>query len=380
VNLAAAAAAAPPAQTYGARDVCNAPQIRAAIDRRSASRADPAEIAQWMHSHFFRYVIGNFQAAAPAVVRIDGMAAARQHLGASVPPWVAARLNAGGKTGAPGMWWIDPGGAALCELEQRLLEFLGSRAGTPLQGKLMRVNAIQALAWWEREHRQFEARQQSGWRAHQPDAVALRWQGQGGAFVELLPTSPNFRAELAYESQGMRHCVGQFGNRRKLTGGYGEHYASACEAGQLRIFSYRTGQAQPRMTISALVRAGGALEIDQIKGRQNRPPVAKYHAELLAFLQFLPTLEATPPDALAIDLVRLPGGWTRVQDIADEAGQLALFARYPGKLALTAAASPLVCWLALASAPQLARPPAGSAARAALELAAPGRAAQGAPA
>ncbi|MDR1968977.1 MAG: hypothetical protein LBQ32_09860 [Burkholderiaceae bacterium] len=367
-----AASAAPdaPAQTYGARDVCNAPQIRAAIGRRSAARGDPTPVAQWMNSHFFRYVVGNFQAGAPALARIDSLAAARQRLGVDLPPWVAARLAAGStKAGASELWWIDPDSAALCQLEQRLLEFLGSRQGTPLQGKLMRVNAVQALALWEREHQAFEARQQSGWRTHQPDAVAVRWQGQGGAFVELLAVSPHFRAELAYESQGMRHCVGQFGNRRKLTGGYGEHYAAACEAGRMRIFSYRTGQAQPRMTLSAWVKDGGALEIEQIKGRQNRPPVAKYHADLLAFLRFLPTIEATPNDALAIDLVRLPAGWLPVREIAQEEQQLALFARYPDKLALVPAASPLVRWLALARAPEMARPPAGSAARAALALA-----------
>jgi hypothetical protein len=59
----------------------------------------------------------------------------------------------------------------------------------------------------------------------------------------------------------------------------------------------------------------------------------------------------------------------RVCDIVDESQQLELFARHPGKLALTPAASPLVRWLALARTPQVARPPTGSAPWAALELA-----------
>ncbi len=362
------------AQTYGARDVCNAPQMRAAIDRRSQARGDEAAIAQWMSSHFFRYVVGNFQADAPALVRIDSMAAARERMGLQMPPWIEPRLGSGAaaqRADAPAIWWIDPDGAELLALEQRLLEFLGSRRGTPLEGKLMRVNAVQALAQWAQEHQAIEARQLSGWRVHQPGAVAERWRGEGdaGVFVELLAHMPGFRAELAYESQGMRHCIGQFGNRRKLSGGYGEHYAEACEAGRMRIFSYRTGQAQPRMTINAWVREGGVLEVEQIKGRQNRPPVEKYHRDVLAFLRSLPTTDTTPTDALQIDLVRLPAGWVRVQDIASEPDQLALFARHPDKLALVRDASPLVRWLALAHAPGQVRAPEGSAQQATLTLA-----------
>jgi hypothetical protein len=354
------------AQTYGARDVANAPGIKAAIARRSAARGDTADIAQWLASHFFRYVVGNLQADAPAIVPIADRATAREKLGNDIPVWINARLNENGKTAIPQkpIWWIDPEAGAVREVEQRLLE-----------GKLMRVNAMQALATWEAEHRAFEARQLAGWREHQPDAVRVVWRpdhGGDGEFVELRPDSPRLREELAYESQCMRHCVGQFGNRRKLTGGYGEHYAAACEQGRMRLFSYRTGapdRPQPRITISAFVRPGGLLEIEQIKGKQNRPPVAKYHADVLAFLQSLPTAEATPPDALAIDLVRLPGGWTRVADITDEAGQLALFSRHPDKLALVASPGPLVQWLSMARTPQQVQAPAGTALAEALALA-----------
>ena len=136
------------------------------------------------------------------------------------------------------------------------------------------------------------------------DAVKLIWRGEGGDFVEMQPASAQLREELAYESQCMRHCVGQFGNRRKLSGGYGEHYAASCEQGRMRLFSYRTGQSQPRITISAHVKADGQLEIEQIKGKQNRPPVDKYHADLLAFLQSLPTTEVTPHVMIARRLIR----------------------------------------------------------------------------
>ncbi|MGP1630654.1 MAG: hypothetical protein ACTS5V_11990 [Giesbergeria sp.] len=348
--------------TSGARDMANAPAIKAAIASRSAERGDSADIQKWLASHFFRYVVGHLQADAPAMVRIDTLATAQQKLGGSIPDWIDRRLKDSGKHGSPDapIWWIDPDSRAVQEVEHRLVEFLSTRADTPLEGKLMRVNALQALAQWAAEHQAMEARQLSGWRTHQPEAVQVVWQGADGEFVEMLPKSPQLREELAFESQCMRHCVGQFGNRRKLTGGYGEHYAASCEQGRMRLFSYRTGQSQPRITLSAVVKEDGQLEIEQIKGKQNRPPVDKYHADVLAFLQSLPTTEDTPNDALTIGLVRLPSGWMRAADIASEPDQLALFARHPEKLALVAAPSPLVQWLALAHTPQQVNAPVGS--------------------
>ena len=360
-------------QTYAARDVANAPEIKAAIAQRSAARGDSAEVAQWLASHFFRYVVGNAQLAAPAMQALDSLATAQARLGNKVPAWIQTRLHDSEKGGIPQatIWWMDADSMAVREVEQRLVEFLNTRAGTPLEGKLMRVNAMQALAQWEAEHQAFEAKQLAGWREHQPEAVAVVWRGEGGDFVEMLPKSPKLREELAFESQCMRHCVGQFGNRRKLSGGYGEHYAASCEQGKMRLFSYRTGadHAQPRITISAVVQADGRLDIEQIKGKQNRPPVDKYHADVLGFLQSLPTGDDTPNDALAIDLVRLPSGWTRVADIATEADQLALFAHHPDKLALVAQPSPLVQWLTLARTPEAVQAAPGSAVAQTLQLA-----------
>ncbi|ARU03814.1 hypothetical protein CCO03_03155 [Comamonas serinivorans] len=363
------------AQTYGARDVANAPDIKAAIVRRSAARGDSADVAAWLRSHFYRFVVGNLQAEAPAMQRLDSLDTAQRLLGINIPVWIKSRLQDNGNSPIPqsNIHWIDPESAPVREAELRLVEFLSTRAGTPLAGKLMRVNALQALAQWEAEHQAFEARQLAGWRNHQPQAIRLLWQAPegGGAFVELRPDSPQLREELAYESQCMRHCVGQFGNRRKLTGGYGEHYAAACEQGRMRLFSYRAGpdHSQPRITLSALVKPDGRLEVEQIKGKQNRPPVAKYHADVLAFLQSLNTCEATPHDALAIDLVRLPSGWTRVADVTGEADQLALFARHPDKLARVIAPSPLVQWLSAARTPDQVLAPADGALAQTLQLA-----------
>ncbi|MEO8248994.1 MAG: hypothetical protein ABI589_06460 [Burkholderiales bacterium] len=420
------ASAAPP---YAPRDVINAPAIKRAIEARSRERSDAPDIAAWLLNHFYRHVVGNLAAPAPAVQAVESVENARRlHHPASVPDWALKRLsqansaaknndangsddgnqgarsrddksffanrdarksdnhrdtvgNPSGDAGlddthgltgdathsvghdvarnamhddkhdahnnAPksGLWWIDPQSEPLLALEQRLLEFLGSRAGTALEGKLIRINCPQALAQWEAEHAAFAARVTAGWRDSTPDAVAPVWQGEHGAFVELLPTHSALRAEMAYESQMMRHCLGQFAQRRALTGGYGEHYAAACEAGTLRLFSYRTGQALPHITISADVRDDGMLVIDQIKGKQNRPPIARYQGEVRAFLNSLPTSGKAPADALRMGLVRVAGGWLHASEVTREEDQLAVLAQAPSLIAELPHPSPLMQWL-----------------------------------
>ncbi|QTD44264.1 hypothetical protein [Ottowia testudinis] len=346
-----------PAASYAPRDVLNAPALKAAIAERSAARRDAPEVAQWLGSHFYRHAVGNFTAPAPALVPLHSLAQWQSLTGeATAPDWVVRKFEAlapAEGTSLPTLWWIDPQSRDLIKLEKQLLEFLNSRQGTALQGKLMRITAPQALALWHAEHTLMQAKAAAGWREHQPDAVQTLWRGEQGALVEFLPASPHLRAELAYESQCMRHCLGQFQQRKALRGGYGENYASACEQGRMRLFSYRTGQQQPRITISAQVQPDGRLAIDQIKGKQNRAPVDKYRDEVVAFLNHLPTDGADGcGDALAMGIVWQQGAWCHVSDLRDPAAQLALVQRQPELLASLSSLPPLLQWLAAARAPQ----------------------------
>ncbi|WKB55510.1 hypothetical protein [Eleftheria terrae] len=348
-------ATALPRGGYAPRDVLNAPALKAAIDRRSRARCDAEPVREWLLNHFFRHVVGNLQAPPPAVQPVSTLAQARQLLApAALPPWVSKAIETRKAAASPALWWVDPEGAELLALELRLVEFLGSRQGTPLEGKLMRVNGPQAIALWAAEHAAIEAQADAGWRRHQPEAVRQVWQGRHGVFVELLPHSPGLRAEMAYESQLMRHCLGQFANRKALQGGYGEHYAAACESGRLRLFSYRSLQQQPHITISAWVGAqDGRLAIDQIKGKQNRPPVSRYQEEVIGFLNSLDTTADTPPDAAGMGVVRLQRGWCPVSQAHDAGEQLQLVKRYPALVQALPQPSALVQWLVAARQPEL---------------------------
>ena len=337
---------------YLARNVVNAPELKARISARSRERGDSPEIAAWLHNHFYRYLVGNFNTPPEAVQAITTTEALQQRYAAGAPAWALALLaRKAGPEAWPAesaLWWISPDHESVLALERQLLEFLQSRQGTSLEGMLARINCPQALERWAQEHQAFEAQQLAGWRQHQPQAIQAVWQGSQGEFVELLPGSGVLREEMAYESQMMRHCLGQFANRRQLTGGYGEHYAEGCEQGRMRIFSYRTGQGQPRITINAWLQPDGRLRIDQIKGKQNRPPIDRYRADVIAFLNQLNTSEDTPDDALGMRLLRTTGttpGWHAVETLRSEAEHLQIWQRQPRLLAHIPQASPLLQWL-----------------------------------
>ncbi|MDQ1833459.1 hypothetical protein [Massilia scottii] len=344
------AAATGRASAYGARDVVNAPALKQAIARRSAQRGDAPDVAAWLANHFFRYAVGNLDAPEPALARIASSAQARSLFAPGpIPDWVADRLRL---AEGDAMWWVAPDGAELLAMEAKLVEFLGARQGTALEGKLQRINCRQALALWNAEHAAFEAKSAAGWREHQPGAVATRWEGEAGNVLELLGSSPLLRAEMAFESQVMRHCLGQFSDRRQLSGGYGEHYAAACEAGKMRLFSYRGRNGHAHITISANIAADGRLQLDQIKGKHNRPPVERYHGELLAFLRSVDSDVHTPPDALSMGMVRLPSGWAMVEDARGEADQLFIAHHFPALFRRLPAPSVLAQWIAAARAPE----------------------------
>ncbi|KWA11013.1 hypothetical protein WL26_17905 [Burkholderia cepacia] len=352
---------------YAPRNALNADALKAAIAARSTARGDADAVRAWLLNHFYRHVVANFEPART----IGSLDDARQALGNAAPPaWVARRFGADAKTIgeadagrlAP-VVWVDPGDPQLLALETTLVEFLESRKGTGLDGKLDRVNCPQALAMWEREHAEMAARIARGWRESQPDALRTWCETANGRFVEFLPDSALLRAEMAFESYVMRHCLGQFADRQALTGGYGGRYAEAIEARALRLLSFRDASGQPHITIGVAVRADGGLDVDQVKGKQNRPPVERYVDDVLACLNTLGTTDNTPPDCIALGVVHTASGWCRIEDVTDAASQARLVARHPQLFGRLAEPTPTVEWLVAARQPELlqARPPrAGS--------------------
>lgn len=337
--------------SYAPRDVANAPAIKQFIKQRSATRQDSPEIEQWLLNHFYRHVIGNFNPIdknACFVIK-DMQQAQSLFLPNPTPNWVITKF----KSSQPSeVFWIDPQHVEILALETKLVEFLNSRQGTSLEGKLLKINCQQALQQWQTEHDLITKWLNIGKQSHHPNAVKLFLQTSHGAFYELLPHSDDFRAEMAYESQHMQHCLGQFAQRNLLKGGYGEHYASSAEAGKLRIFSYRVGNL-PRITISVEVNDNGNLSIDQLKGKQNRPPIEKYQEPVINFLSKLNIHDNTiNDDVIAMNIVQIHGQWQLANKITSEVDKLYLLQHYPNLANQLILDTPLLQWLSIVHHPE----------------------------
>ena len=126
----------------------------------------------------------------------------------------------------------------------------------------------------------------------------------------------------------------------------------------MRLFSYRTGAAQPRITVNAFVQKDGKLKIEQIKGKQNRPPIARYVPDVVTLLNHLPLNDEVPEDAVAMGIVRRPpdvllahpelAPWCSVQELQTDNEQLWLMQQYPSLLPQLNLQSPLMQWMVAA--------------------------------
>jgi len=263
------------AADYRPRDVINAPQLREALLQRSRLRDDHPALSHWLANHFWRALIGSF-AGALRVVGEEGWRSCFP--GRPVPHWFARsdQLH----------WFIDPQHPRLLDTEQRLVEYLRLKVQKGQAHKLPRITCEQALTGWHVDH----ARLQRAWaqgRFHsQPAQLREVLVTSHGRIVEIHGHGEALRMELAYESSHMQHCLGHFVDRARLQGGYGEHYARRISQREIRLFSLRDSANRPHVTVS-LERTRGGFRLEQVKGKQNRPPVARYREEVAALLDHL---------------------------------------------------------------------------------------------
>lgn len=128
----------------------------------------------------------------------------------------------------------------------------------------------------------------------------------------------------------------------------------------------------------------GSLQVEQIKGKQNRPPVARYAPDVVALLNHLPLNEEVPQDAIAMGVLRRPSHllqanpqlspWCSVQELTSDAEQLWLMQQHPELLVRLDLQSPLMQWMVAARKDSvdnevLERMPKSAALKTALQLA-----------
>jgi hypothetical protein len=333
------------------RDVVNAPALRQAIVRRSMFRRDPVDLRRWFENHFFRWAVGQFEHVVPVgSLEAWAVCAGKE----PVPDWFRAKLAAGRRD----MVYIDPEHRLLREQELKMVEYLQIRRHRLPPERLQRITAEAAARGWEADHARMQRKQRRGWQPSDPLALEDVVATPHGRFVELRGSRAVLRAEMSYESFHMQHCLGQFADRELLEGGYGEHYAKACEEGRLRLFSLRDANNQPHVTVS-LVEDFGEWAVDQIKGKQNEVPLPRYVPDLLQFLNALRPRPNDSADLMGVGLVAHPlpdtpegpGGFAyrRFVEVEPTEAQHDLLAASPHFAAHLPTPDPRTQWLILAA-------------------------------
>lgn len=300
--------------SYKPRNIINAPDIKAAILQRSQQRNDSDAIQRWLINHFYRWTVGNF----PEVTSVSSVVDYATCFGtdATIPDWLASQLS-----GDTIFFYLNPQHPQLLAKERDLVEFLVCQATTRLANKLQRINCFTALAMRKAEHKKMQQRQKQGWHPASLSALKPVMAVGCGEIVEFDSLSPDLRREMAYESWHMQHCVGQFQNKKALTGGYGDYYARRIEQGEMRLFSLRDSNNIPHVTVSLKVNKG-MLSIDQIKGKQNRHPIKKYAKDVLYILRHLGPQPERHVDCEGMGIVyeETPDrqGWKFITDVEDQ--------------------------------------------------------------
>jgi hypothetical protein len=146
--------------------------------------------------------------------------------------------------------------------------------------------------------------------------------------VKFLPHHPELSLEMARESALMQHCLGEFDNVQKAEGGYGSYYYGLIQKKEITLYSLRDEKNMPHATISINYKHGEPW-LDQIKGKQNQPPVARYVPASVAFFNHLKLQQNYHPDCLAMDVVFVKGTSQELSKITDEATQQQLIAYNP---------------------------------------------------
>lgn len=249
--------------------------------------------------------------------------------------------------------YIDPNHPDLRAEEDSCIEWLSSRLGTLDEPKFLRMTAEQILEKQRKTHARLAAFAQKGFRA--TTGAALRPVDTIGGLTcfELIAANPEFRQELMNETVMVQHCVGLFEDRVALSGGIGEHYARQAEDGNMRLYSMRTKSGNARITLSVQVQ-DGVSRLEQMKGKQNRPPAIQYHKAALAALQALKIPPENSHDINAVGILARDNKFVSVFDQPDAIVQTYL-QRFPNLIMGIPSPTNAQLWATLPNAFELAQ-------------------------
>jgi hypothetical protein len=287
------------------RNVINIEQIQRSITDYAKEKSLAREVSFWLQKTFLRWVINHY----PIVQEVRSVERYKTLVKGDIPLWFRPddeKIN---------YIYIDLHHNKFQELLEKCSEFLSSRPKN-IYHKFPRMTVEQVLKKWEEEHENI-LRKEKIYKKTSGDGLERVYSFEDLHFVKFSHTHHELSLEMARESALMQHCLGEFDNDEKGVGGYGEYYYGLIRKKEIELFSLRDEKNMPHATI-ALYKKNGTLWLDQIKGKQNVAPIARYVPACIAFLNFLDVHYNYHSDTLRMGIVHVDGGSKRIEEIKDE--------------------------------------------------------------
>ena len=295
------------------RNVINIEEIERSISSYIKEKSLAPEVSAWLQKTFLRWLINYYS----VVQEVRSIERYKTLVKGEIPSW----FHPGDAKVA--YVYIDLKHHKFQELLEKCSEFLSSRPKN-IYHKFPRFTVEHVLKKWKDEHEKF-LRKEKIYKETSRDGLRIVFSFEDLHIVKFDHMHHELSLEMARESALMQHCLGEFENDEEGTGGYGEYYYKLIKEKEIELYSLRDAKNMPHATI-ALFEKDGTLWLDQIKGKQNVAPVARYVPACVSFFNTLGVHYNYHSDTLRMGVVCVDGQSKKIQEICDERTQQFLVA------------------------------------------------------
>jgi hypothetical protein len=285
------------------RNVINIDEIKSHLSHFSQDKKLSVPIDTWLQKTFVRWLINHFT----EVQVVESVARYQLLVQADVPSWFTPYSSIE-------FIYIHIRNPTFVDTLNTCVEFLSSRS-EKITHKFPRMTVVQVMEKHRQEHLRMQERQRK-FIETSGEALEKIFSFENLHVVKFLPHHPELSLEMARESALMQHCLGEFDNVQKAEGGYGSYYYGLIQKKEITLYSLRDEKNMPHATISINYKHGEPW-LDQIKGKQNQPPVARYVPASVAFFNHLKLQQNYHPDCLAMDVVFVNGTYQELSKLTD---------------------------------------------------------------
>ena len=316
------------------RNVINIKELKNHITNFSHKKKLSPTIESWLLKTFIRWLINYY----PQVEVVQSIERYKLLVKGKVPSWFVPQSS------GIEFIYIDTQHSSFLELLTKCSEFLASRDKN-IEHKFPRMTVEQVLIKHQKEHLRMQKKAQylietSG------EALEKVFSFENFQVVKFLVNHKELSLEMARESMLMQHCLGEFDNIQTGEGGYGSYYIDLIRKEEIILYSLRDEKNMPHVTISLQKDANG-LWLEQIKGKQNLAPIARYVPASVAFLNHLKVQHHYHYDCLEMGVVYVDNQSRHLSEIHDESLQQSLVAYKASFIHLLPNPTNATLWLAV---------------------------------